>query len=145
MSWNCYAGPLDFEPLASRELASCCVLGHGLALAGALSCGAGMAVALLVLAAFAHSLQRAIRPLGPGVVRLRFTLRNGWERELAHGVRIPMELADSTVVTPVAVFLHWRTGRSRYRAMIPRDSLGADDWRRLRVLARFCDGARPDA
>lgn len=145
MSWNCYAGPLDFEPLASRELASWCVLGHGLALAAALSCGAGMAVALLVLAAFAHSLRRAVRPLGPGVVRLRFTLQNGWERELAQGVRIPMELADSTVVTPVAVFLHWRTGRSPYRAMIPRDSLSADDWRRLRVLARFCDGAAPVA
>jgi hypothetical protein len=145
VSWNCYAGPLDFEPLASRELASWCVLGHGLALAAALSCGPGTAAVLLVLAAFAHSLRRAIRPLGPGVVRLRFTLRNGWERELPHGVRIPMELADSTVVTRAAVFLHFRTGGSPYRAMILRDSLSPDDWRRLRVLARFCDGAGPVA
>ena len=145
MSWNCYAGPLDFEPLASRELASWCVLAHGLAVAAALSCGQGMVAALLVLAAFAHSLRRAIRPLGPGVVRLRFTLRIGWERELAHGVRIPMELADSTVVTRAVVFLHWRTGGSSYRAMILRDSLSADDWRRLRVLARFCALAAPEA
>jgi hypothetical protein len=29
--------------------------------------------------------------------------------------------------------------------MILRDSLSADDWRRLRVLARFCALAAPEA
>lgn len=145
MSWSCYEGPLEFEPAPSRELASWCVLGHGLALAAALLCGFGGAVALLVAVLFAVSLRRAIRPLGRGVARLRFSLRTGWEREMVRGVRIPMQLDDSTVVTRTAVFLHWHAGRRRYRAIILRDSLPADDWRRLRVLARYCNATAPAA
>jgi len=137
-----YASVAEFRPKASRALGAWVVAAHGLAAFSLLSAGFPPSAALLVAACAAFTLRRALRPLGRHVRCITWSPARGWARRTDSHPYIPMELAPSSVVTRVALFLHWRDERGVWRVLIPRDSLGEDDYRRLRVLARFHDAGR---
>ena len=146
MPWPVYSTPYasvaEFRPQASRALAAWTVAAHGLAALSLAVSGFPAAAGLLVIAVVPFSLRRALRPLGPDVRCIIWSPAGGWARRSVSHQYIPMELAPSSVVTRVAIFLHWRDDRGVWRVLIPRDSLDEDDYRRLRVLARFHDAGR---
>lgn len=139
MYWSKYDGPLEFRPVPSGALAAWMVLGHGLALAAVLAAGRAVAAAL-VLGSLLATAARIYRPLGHGCRALRFERRAGWRAVGTAGEPRPIHLAGASVVTRGAVFLRWREGRVRGGGLLMADSLGEEDWRRLRVLLRFHDG-----
>lgn len=146
MPWPVYSTPYasvaEFRPKPSRSLAAWTVAAHALAALSLAGSGFPAAAGLLVIAVVPFALRRALRPLGPDVRCIIWSPARGWARRSVSHQYIPMELAPSSVVTRVAIFLHWRDDRGVWRVLIPRDSLDEDDYRRLRVLARFHDAGR---
>lgn len=139
MSWSVYDGPLEFRVGPSRGLAAWLVPGHlviGLALLDA-----GLTWALpAVPVAFLVALRRALDPLGRGTRAIRWSAARGWERVGISTNRERMELRGTSVVTNVALFLHWKVSGTTWRIVLPRDAVRADDWRRMRVIVGLYEG-----
>ena len=139
MSWNVYDGPLEFRAGPSRGLAAWLALGHLLIALAVL--GAGLPWMLpAVPVSFLWALRHALRPLGPGVHALGWSVARGWQRVGVRTNRECMELRGTSVVTNFAMFLHWDVGGATWRIVLPRDAMRADDWRRMRVIIGLHEG-----
>jgi len=139
MSWSVYDGLIEFRVGPSRSLAAWLALSHLLAAAAVLSV-LHPVVLLPVLLSLFLGLRRALRPLGPGVLALRWSAVRGWERIGVGTNRRDMELRDTSVVTNLALFLHWDDGRAPWRVVLPRDAMHPEDWRRMRVIVGLYEG-----
>ena len=140
MSWSVYDGPLEFRAGPSRGLAAWLAFGHLAAALAALVAGLHPLVLLPVAVSFLAGLRRALRPLGRGVRAIGWSMARGWERLGVGTNRYPMELQGTSVVTNGALFMHWSDGRATWRAVLPRDAMHPDDWRRLKVIVGFHEG-----
>jgi hypothetical protein len=140
VSWSAYDDLIEFRPGASRALASWLALGHLAAAVSVAASGLPLALLLAVAAGFPLSLRRAMRPLGPGVQALRWSVRDGWQRLGVSNIRDNMELRGSSVVTNAAVFLHFELGSSAWRVVLPRDTMHEDEWRRMKVIVGLHEG-----
>lgn len=140
MSWSVYDGPLEFRVGPSRGLGAYVALGHLLAAVAVLAAGLPATVLIAVLASCLLALRRALRPLGRNVRAIAWNAAFGWERIVVSTDREKMELRRSSVVTNGAMFMHWQVGHEAWRVLLPRDSMCADDWRRMRVIVGLHEG-----
>ena len=69
----------------------------------------------------------------PEIAGLRLQPDGGWILHSADAAEIEAALLGSSLVNPWFALLHFRAESRRYSVLVCRDSLGADEFRRLRV------------
>lgn len=130
---------LRLEPAPSVYLTRTLGLVHGLALLGALANGLPPWLkAALVLFIVLHLISsRRVRDqlsLGRG---LYYESNQGWSLRLEDGSVVPVRILPTSRVLPGLVVLHLVTPLGRRQGLIVRDSLAADDFRRLKIALRI--------
>lgn len=121
---------------------------HGLALAASLANALPVPYKMMLSIAVAGHLYHALKRQNASFLSLKYSDAAGWQ--IAHGDEFePVAILKSTVVTPVAVWLHVqsrpKTGffARRDRAfLVPYDSLDEDGYRRLTVLLKTTAGEK---
>ncbi|WP_332309797.1 protein YgfX [Methylosarcina fibrata] len=115
---------------------------HGLALAACLANALPVLYKMMLSIAVAGHLYHALKRQNAGLLSLKYSDAGGWQ--IAHGDEFePVAIMKSTVVTPVAVWLHVqsrpKTGffaRSDRAFLVPYDCLDEDGYRRLVVTLK---------
>ena len=70
------------------------------------------------------------------IIGLRIKPDVAWDLHTREGPIIEASLLGSSLVNPWFVLLHFRAEKKRYSLLICRDSLNAEEFRRLRVTLR---------
>ena len=76
------------------------------------------------------------RANGPAILGLQLKPDGSWLLHRVVGGDVEAQLLGSSLVNPWFVLLHLRTEKQAYSVLIPRDSLEADAFRRLRVALK---------
>lgn len=78
--------------------------------------------------------QKADKHWQNSIYKLRFTEFSGWEMAFENDDYSGVTISESSVVTPFVIFLHIKQHKQNpIRLVIAEDSLGINDFRRLRV------------
>ena len=78
--------------------------------------------------------QKADKHWQNSIYKLRFTEFSGWEMAFENYDYTGVTISESSVVTPFVIFLHInQLKQNPIRLVIAEDSLGINDFRRLRV------------
>ncbi len=137
---------ITVHPRASRRLAAALVIAHVATLAAlalvAVPAWAHAALAVAVLASLALAVREHVLHAGDAIVRVESTAAGRWRVGIGTAEPVPAELATDNLVLPWLTVLAFRLadGRRRSVILVP-DNVPADDFRRLRVIARHARGA----
>lgn len=136
--------PLRVPLFPSRRLAVLLVAMHGLAGVAAWLALPLLWMRLAAAVVFAASLAYALlQPGRPPIAGLEIAQNGAFELQCG-GAWEPVQLIDA-FVTPQLAVLRFKlaSGKPAALTLLP-DSLGADDFRRLRVILRWANYTRPD-
>lgn len=135
--------PIAFKPRPSRELAMLLLCLQGLTLAVLISAPIPTGGRLLLVAALlAQSLFSHYRLHGWSrhrITQVRIDDEHAARLRFADGRLIQTRVRGDSVITPWLILLRFggEAGLRRSSLLLGRDSLAADEMRRLRILLRF--------
>jgi toxin CptA len=129
-------------------LKSTVMAAHGLALAASLANALPVLYKMMLSIAVAGHLYHTLKRRNTDLLSLKYSDAAGWQ--IAHGDEFePVAILKSTVLTPVAVWLHVQGrpkagffARRDQAFLIPYDSLDKDGYRRLVVLLKTTFGEK---
>ena len=144
MTFKQHAYPLRIEPATSKCLILIIALLHLAALASVALATLPFGVSALAYGAitvsFIYSLRKCKRRLS-----ITWDTEGDWRISFASQTRISARLCGSSIVNRYFVWLHLRTKNQRFLSLLlPRDSLSADGFRRLRVRLQIEGVTRND-
>ena len=144
MTFKQYAYPLLIEPVASKCLILTIGFFHLASLASVafatLPLGASAPAFGAIILSFVYSLRSCRRR-----VSITWDTEGDWHVAFASDARFSARLCGSSIVTRYFVWLHLRTKNQRLVSLLlPRDSLSAASFRRLRVRLLIEGVARND-
>jgi hypothetical protein len=95
-----------------------------------------VALAMIVVSVL-RAWRRHVRGIGDAVIGIEADSRSGWRIGTAHGGLAPARLCRDNLVLPWLTILRFeqRDGQRRV-ALLLRDNVAPEDFRRIRVLAR---------
>lgn len=133
MSSHHFIHPAQFSVGPSRYLKQALLAGHGLALTACLLSGLPWPGKLLLILALPVHLYFAVKDADRQSVLIRYLEGSGWQIDDE-----PVTVLPSTVLTPFAIWLHFKPQPARRRAfLIVKDAMPEAEFRRLTVKLKI--------
>ena len=128
----------------SHRLRAILILIHTLAFAASMANDLGLIFKLGLITLICLQGWLAVKRLENEQYTLKYTESLGWQLSKDHDL-VSIEILDSTVLTPFAIFLHYRehaqprfrTTRSKQTRLILSDALANEDYRHLFVKLKI--------
>jgi hypothetical protein len=125
--------PAQFSVGPSRRLKYALLAAHGLALSACLISALPWPGKLLLSLALPAHLYFAVRHIGRHLVAIRYSEGAGWHLAEEQVIILP-----STVLTPFAIWLHFKPPSARKKALlIVKDAMSDGEFRRLTVKLKI--------